>query len=37
MLGLRDIGSLEVRKESKKFVFTPSAGIAYKLGSRNPK
>jgi len=28
MLGFRDIGSLEVRKESKKFVFTPPADIA---------
>jgi Fic family protein len=32
LLGLKDMGLLEMRREGKKFVFTPVAGLAKKLG-----
>jgi len=31
LLGLKNLGLLDMRKEGKKFVFTPSAGLAKKL------
>jgi len=35
LLGLKDMGLLDMRKEGKKFVFTPVADIAEKLESSN--
>lgn len=32
LLGLKDMGLLAMRKEGKKFIFTPVAGLAEKLG-----
>jgi Fic family protein len=32
LLGLKDMGLLDMRKEGKKFVFTANADLAKKLG-----
>ncbi len=34
LLGLRDMGLLEMRKEGKKFVFSPAADMTIKLGGK---